>query len=157
MTQSENNLTKFTPADSQKLLLKAFQDKKYLCTVEEGCKKAGFESRQTFYDQFDNCPGFEEWWAAEADLFFQRKLPKVKASVLDAAISKFDKDDGKYNSKAQELFLQRFDKGFVPRSKKEVEHSGQVGVNLSKLTDEQLKAMEQELQIRTDFPIKSSF
>ena len=137
--------TKFQPTESQEIILKAFQAENYLCTVEKACSVIDGLARSTYYDWFDH-PDFTEWWQEQADEFFAKRLPKVKGAMLAGAIEHAGKGDKKYNPKAQELFLQRFDKGFVPRSKKEVEHSGQIGVNLSRLTDEQLKAMEQSLQ-----------
>lgn len=149
MTLNDNNVADFKPSETQKSALEAFQARKYLCTVAEACEAAGLSSR-AYYHWFEKCPGFEKWWAAKADLFFARKLPKVKGAVLDAAVSKFDKDAGKYNSKAQELFLQRFDRGFVPRSRSDVEHSGKVSLDWSNMTDADLERMEHTLRSKDD-------
>lgn len=142
-SQKEKSLTEYEPTEGQLRLLKAFQSKNYLCTVEEGCKAAGYETRQSFYDQYDDYPGFEQWWADQADLFFLRRLPAVKAAIASAATTPTSRKDKKYNPKAQELFLQRFDRGFVPRSRKDVAHGGEINLTFEQIVDK-LHGMETE-------------
>lgn len=149
LTQSENNCAEYEPSETQQSTLEAFQATNYLCTVVEGCEAAGLTAR-SFYLWFHEMPGFSEWWSAQADLFFSRKLPKVQGALFNAATGLFDKDTGKHNSKAQELFLQRYDRGFVPRSRKEIEHSGKVGLDVSGMTDADLERMEHTLRATDD-------
>lgn len=109
------NLTEFEPSENQRRVLAAFQGKGYLCTVEDGCKLGGV-TRQPWYEWFDN-PGFAAWWQMKAETWFARQLPRVQAALVSAATSAQDHKAAKYNPKAIELFLQRFDKGFIPASK----------------------------------------
>ena len=135
------NSKKWTPNKNHLAVLKAIQARNYLLGTVEAIRECGLHE-STYYLWIDN-PAFVTWWEDQAESFFTLRLPRVKAAVLDAATGKFDKDDGKYNSKAQELFLQRFDKGFVPRSQKKVQHSGGIGVDLdlSQLTDADLRTL----------------
>lgn len=144
-----DNTTKFQPTVSQRIILKAFQTRNYLCSVEEACSVIEKFARSTYYDWFDH-PDFTEWWQDQADEFFVKRLPKVKAAVLDAATKTFGRKAGKYNSKAQELFLQRFDKGFIPKTRKEVKHEGNIGVNFSKMQDDELERAERALRNKDD-------
>ncbi len=120
--------TKFVPSDNQKAVLKAFQAENYNCSVEAACEVAGL-SRRSYYDWFDDCEGFTNWWQERADDFFAKRLPRVKGAMLASAIEHAGKGDKKYNPKAQELFLQRFDKGFVPRTHREINVKGSLGID----------------------------
>ena len=80
----------------------------------------------------------------EADAHFIKRLTQVKGAILEAATGIFDKDTGKHNTKAQELYLQRFDRSFIPHSKRDVAMSGgvSVGLDLTKMTDAELDRLE---------------
>lgn len=57
-------------------------------------------------------PGFVRWWYDEAELFFQRRLPAVYAQMFLRATGKTAR--GSYHD--AKLILERFDRGYMPRS-----------------------------------------
>jgi len=111
----------FTPSEQQRSLLKVFQDAGYRITIAEACDGvAGLEGdhRRQYYRWMDK-PEFAAWWQAEAERFFTLKLPSVHANLHRMATTPVEK--GRLgDAKAAELLLQRFDKGFVPRSQKDI-------------------------------------
>lgn len=115
-----DNPTQFIPTQSMLDVLKVFQEAGYNVTVKEACRLAG-RDRSTYYDWFDRFDGFTDWWQASAEHWFARNLPRVHAAVMEQATT-----GGEGNPTAAKLFIERFDRGFAPRSK--VEHGGKVDV-----------------------------
>ena len=130
----------YEPTENQLAVLHAFQASKYLGTQKESCRAAGVDRGQ-YHRWFHNSPGFAAWWEAQAETFFHRGLPAVHARVADSAAKLFGRDDPKPDTASAKLFMERFDKGFVPRSRKDIEgnvkhdHSHTVSVGTDRLSE----------------------
>ncbi len=125
--------TDFVPGENQKAVLAAFEDAHYDISVAEACRKAGVD-RTTFYTWF-NRPGFADWWLAQANAHFGRMLPKVYADLARMS------GGGEGSHGAAKILLDRFDKGFLPARRKEVEHRGMGIEDLSHDAIERIAAM----------------
>ncbi len=130
---TDTNATEFQPSESQLEVLKAFQAKGYDCSVEDGCSNTSTH-RVTWYKWHDDCPGFSDWWAAKAITYFARKLPAIYAALTKGAKVRLTGGD----PTAAKLLLERFDKGFVPRSAKDI------NAHLTGSIDSVLKAEQEE-------------
>ena len=118
-----NALTAWQPSENQVSVLRAFQAQDYDCTIEDGCKAAGF-TRQSYYDWHDK-PDFSKWWAEQADKFFKLQLHRVHSATIKAATSTSKEARG--SSADRKLFFERFDKSYVPANRQHQEHSGPNG------------------------------
>ena len=127
----------FTPSENQLKVLTAIQDTEYSATVMDVCKRAGITS-QAYYKWFQN-EAFREWWQAELDRFFALRRSRVIAAIYQAAIS--EKPQPRGSTTDRRLFLERYDKGYMPKSKRELEHRGPVPVDLSQMSQEELLRM----------------
>ena len=79
-------------------------------------------NRRTWYEYFDN-PTFVKWWNEQVERHFGLKLPGVYRALQRAA----EGEDGICNrvrSSAAKLLLERFDRGYAPKTRQE--HSGEV-------------------------------
>jgi hypothetical protein len=135
--------TRFNPTSEMQAALKAFQDADYGCTVEEGMTAAGM-SRRTFYDWHEMQEGFSVWWNDRAEAHFAKRLPKIMKNLTRASEGEYSRADKKADAALIRLFLERFDKGFVPRSRQEI--TGKDGEELPVTVTFDLgktKAMEQ--------------
>ena len=132
---AEMAVSEFAPREDQRRLLEVFQADGYRITSTAACDKAGV-NRRTFYHWYEN-QGFRDWWQAAAEQYFITRLPKVYGRLLDGAAGTFDPSAPKPIPAMAKLFLDRFDKAFVP--KKEV--TGNSDVNLSLKSDAALQAL----------------
>ena len=71
--------------------------------------------RRTYYNWLNN-PVFVQWWTDEVNKYFARQLPQVHKATIDAATG----HKPSYGSQDRKLFYERFDKEFVPASRKEI-------------------------------------
>jgi hypothetical protein len=116
------NAANWEPSENQKRVLAAAQDDGYEQTIEKMCDVAGI-NRRTYYRWFDD-QGFLDWWQYEADKYFIRQLPRVQRAAVKASLEK-----GAPGSVAdRKLVLERFDKGFAPRTRQEQHHTGNVTI-----------------------------
>ena len=133
-----NNATACTvwqPTEKQRVVLAAFQEKGYDCTIEEACEAAGV-SRRAYYYWHDD-PAFSAWWADQSNRCFRLELHRVHAATLRAATEA----DAPGSIADRRLFYQRFDRDYCPQSRSKQEHSGGVGLGLdfSGMSDDELE------------------
>ena len=112
--------SKFQPSENQLAVLQGFQALNYCGTVAQGCKPAGV-NRDRWYKWHRECVGFSEWWQAEAGLWSARQLPSVYGAMLRSATGSVPQGQHSGNAKDREIFLNRFDKEFIPKSKKVID------------------------------------
>ena len=110
----QKDSTDFTPSATQKALLSVMQECDYGRSITEACAEAKV-GRRTFYGWTDN-PQFCRWWVEQAERHFSRELPRIYAALVRSATEK----DAPGNVAASRLLLERFDKSFVPRSRKDL-------------------------------------
>lgn len=120
-----------------------------MCTVEEAMQTAGL-TRDAYYKWFerDESGDFARWWQHEAEKWAGRQLPRVYGAVVDAAVR--DKPVG--SAVDRRTALERFDKGFAPKSRTESHVSGTVDVNLAELSTDELGRLEAALRDGADMP-----
>jgi len=138
-------MSEFRPTENQLRALCAFQEREYKGPIHAAMEKIGM-SRRMWYYWFDD-PAFETWWVAEAERFFGRQLPKIQAALLDAATHPKDRNDKRIDTRAAEILLQRFDKGFAPRSHQIIDADCKIGVDSQKtleLIDGIIRTSQQE-------------
>jgi AcrR family transcriptional regulator len=128
-----DSLTQFEPSKNQLAAVKAWQERDYAASVLEVCQEIGI-SRQAYYQWFDN-EAFCDWWQGQADRWFALQRPRILAAIAAGATE----DKPKGNPKDRELFLQRFDKGFMPKSKQEISATVDASINFESMTDDELK------------------
>jgi len=122
--------TKWTPQANQRKLLNYVQGKQYDCHILDACAECEI-GRRTYYDWFDN-PDFVQWWQAEHERFFTLGLNEVHAAIRDGAVG--GKRGG--NTAAQKLYLERFDAGYMPKSKQEIDGRVTIEGLIAELDDE---------------------
>ena len=110
----------FKPSPEQARALEVWQKGQYLDTIESCAEKTGI-AWSTWYRWFDNCLGFDRWWASEAEKWFARQLPSIQAAVTRAAMHKGKSAIG--STADRKLFLERFDPRYIPTSRKEIDVS----------------------------------
>jgi len=108
-------LTDYKPTDRQRKLLKVLQAASYKLTVKGACKQADV-SPQRYYRWFNNAD-FRAWWTGHYERFFALQLPRIHNAIVRSDLGQ--NKDG--NPQAMKLALERFDKGYVPASKREIE------------------------------------
>jgi len=136
--QAPASLTGYQPSDSQRAAATAFQAVNYNCTIEGGMSGAGLV-RQTWYDWMDS-PEFAAWWEAQAHKHFMRLLPRVYGAMHTAAVGEGDKNL-RGGASDRKTILERWDKGFVPRSRQEVDQQGTITLDLTTMTEETLETL----------------
>jgi len=99
---------------------------------------AGFK-RETWY-AWMGVPEFAKWWEAEAQKHFMQLLPKIYGAMCRAATGKGGLDLSR-GAADRKTILERFDRGFVPRSSKEITGDLTATLDLSMMTDETLQAL----------------
>ncbi len=134
----------FTPSENQLKVLTAIQDTDYSATTLDVCKRAGI-TPQAYYKWFRN-EAFREWWQGELDRFFAFRRGRVVAAVYEAAIS--EKPQPRGSTTDRRLFLERYDKGYMPRSKQEMVHRGTVPIDLSQMSTEELERQAHAMGLR---------
>ena len=125
----------FTPSEKQRSLLMAAQDASYGGCVRAWCRAA--EIHHGSYYRWIEDPNFCKWWRAEAEKFFCLRLPRIHAALFDAATRPRTRKEAQIDVAAAKLVLERYDKGFVPRSRQD--HVVTPGVlDLSEMSDDEL-------------------
>ena len=118
---------KFKPKENMVKAMEYMQDVDYRCSIKVMCEAVGMAERGYYY-WFKN-PEFCRWWIDEADAHFARSIPYVKAAMYASATG--EKVQG--SPKDREMLLQRYDEGFMPKSKREI--SGDAGKVLDALKE----------------------
>ena len=134
--------TEFAPNENQLRALTAFQDDGYTCSVTEGMSNAGLH-RSTWY-VWTRRADFCCWWQEQVERWAAMNLPRVYAALLRRATE----TDAPGNTAAMRTFLERFDKGFVPRRRRDTRHGGALGVgtwDLSNASPEELARIKHAL------------
>ncbi len=108
--------TKWKPNANQRRVLKIFQDKEYAISVTDACRQAGLD-RCAYYKWFERDPSFVAWWEAEHERFFTLGLNEIQAAIRRGALT----GQGKSQTAAQKLYLERFDARYMPKSKTEID------------------------------------
>ncbi len=138
-------LTDFKPSGTQQSLLGAFRNQDYDISVTDACKAAGI-TRETYY-AWMRIEGFRDWWISEAERHFTLQKTQVFASIFGAATGKVT---GKPQGSPQDrkLYLERFDKDYMPKSRKDVNVGGGMGVDLKSMSTEELERQGHAMGIR---------
>ena len=110
----QKDSTDFAPSETQKALLSVMQECDYGRSITEACAEAKV-GRRTYYGWLES-PHFSRWWLQQAERHFARSLPAIYGSIVLSATGK----DSSGSIAAARLFLERFDKGFVPRTRKDL-------------------------------------
>ena len=127
--------TDFTPSKKQLSLLMAAQKASYGGGVRAWCRTA--EIHHGSYYRWIEDPNFRRWWMAEAEKFFCLRLPRIYGALFDAATRPRKRKDAQIDVAAAKLVLERYDKGFVPRTRQD--HVVAAGVlDLTDLTEAEL-------------------
>ncbi len=111
-------LTEFSPSANQ-LAFVTFQEAN---GYAGSYVKAGVSIGVTHsaISQWFNKPAFAEWYQAQAEEWYRKRLPDIYKAVRVSAVGAVDKRL-RGSAKAQELYLQRFDRGFIPKSQQSVD------------------------------------
>lgn len=115
------------PTVAQMAALEFCQDRDYGSNIRALAKAIGIHHAS--YYKWLKTPAFVEWWKERLDEHFTRQLPRVYAAMFKSATT--GKDVARNAAAAQKLFLQRFDKAYAPRSRRDVSLKGQMDVGLS--------------------------
>ena len=130
--------TGFQPSPAQLAALKTWQDKDYDCTVAEGMLGAE-RARETWY-AWMGLPEFASWWEAEARKHFMRLMPRIYAAMCKAATGKGGLDLSR-GAADRKTLLERFDKGFVPRSRQDITGDVGLSLDLTAMTEDELDGL----------------
>jgi len=106
--------TEFAPNENQQRALTAFQDGGYTCSVMEAMSKAGLH-RSTWY-VWTRRADFCRWWQDQAEQWAASHLPQVYGVMIACATGQSTAG----STAAGRLFLQRFDKHFAPRRRRDI-------------------------------------
>ena len=106
--------TNWQATDNMKLVLKHMQDNGYDSSIVDACGVCKI-NRKSYYDWFDN-PNFVKWWQEQADRHFELQLPAIQAALARQAK---DPKKARVDTTAAKLLLERFDKGYAPRSRQD--------------------------------------
>ncbi|HDZ20078.1 hypothetical protein LCGC14_0204560 [marine sediment metagenome] len=131
------NGTDFEPSEDQKKLLEVVQDSGYGMSVTAACATAGV-ARRTYYNWFD-APDFVAWWKDRYERHLAMQLPRIYHAMMESALG-HNKDA---NPQAIKLTLERFDKGYTPRSKQQIQGAVEVTFE-ERLRKLQIAAAEEE-------------
>jgi hypothetical protein len=111
-------LTAWSPTEKQRAALAYAQEHGYDHTVSALCQAIDV-ARQTYYGWWDTAE-FAEWWLEQAERWFKLRLPAVYEAMHRRAAGGWDGKGKPPNMAAARLLLERFDKGFAPRSRQEL-------------------------------------
>lgn len=131
------NGTDFEPSEGQKKLLEVVQDSGYGMRVTVACATAGV-ARRTYYNWFDHAD-FVTWWTQQRERHFAMQMPRVHQAIIDAAIGV----SNDANPRMAKLAMERFDKGYTPRSKQQIQGAVEVTFE-ERLRKLQIAAAEEE-------------
>ncbi|GAF98584.1 unnamed protein product, partial [marine sediment metagenome] len=101
--------TDFEPSPKQRALIAALQADGYGGTVTEACRIAGI-CRDTYYDWMDD-DAYCEWFQAQVDHYFALKRGDVMGAMVRSA-----KGESLPGASDRKLFLERYDRGYMPRT-----------------------------------------
>jgi len=145
-------LTKFEPTETQRNLLEVFKAEDYDVTVTDACKSVGI-SRETYYNWME-IGAFREWWMDRAEHHFTLLKTSIFSATHKAATS--EKSQPRGSSADRKLFLERFDKDYMPKSRKDINHAGAMPVKLEEMSTEELERMAHAAGLRdateTEYP-----
>tara|TARA_Y100000310_G_C20225590_1_gene597756 strand:+ start:108 stop:605 length:498 start_codon:yes stop_codon:yes gene_type:complete len=100
----------------------AFRAKGYDVDIRDACRSAGVH-HSSYYDWLDN-PDYRDWHDDKVERHFTQATAGIYRAIHKAAGKTYARGDATYNTAAQKLYLERFDKRYAPRTN--VEHSGKV-------------------------------
>jgi hypothetical protein len=115
--------------EHQEAAVRYAQEYDYKYSVPELCESVGI-AKQSYYSWFKT-PEFLTWWLGESARWRALKLPEVHKVIAEQALAKSKPGDARYDMKAVELYLQRFDEGFVPRSRQDNHNTLDITAELS--------------------------
>ena len=144
------DLTDFQPNENQKSILEAFHEGKYVVSVSDACKAVGI-SRNAYYLWFQD-EGFCQWWNKESDRWAAMQRCRIVGAIVGAATSGETSRDTKGSTADRKLFLERYDAGYMPKSRKELEHHGSVPIDLSQMSQEELERMAHAAGVKDEAP-----
>jgi len=144
------DLTDFQPSENQKSILEAFHEGKYVVSVSDACKAVGI-SRNAYYLWFQD-EGFCQWWNKESDRWAAMQRCRIVGAIVGAATSGDASRDTKGSTADRKLFLERYDAGYMPKSRKELEHHGSVPIDLSQMSQEELERMAHAAGVKDEEP-----
>ena len=112
----KGSATEFAPSEKQLSLLMATQKASYGGGVRAWCRAVGIHHGS--YYRWLNDPNFRRWWMDEAEKYFALQLPRVQGALVVAATTARRSSDAKMDTAAIKLFLERFDKDFIPKTRR---------------------------------------
>ena len=113
-------MTDWQPNEHQQHALSLSQDADYALSVTDLCKEVGV-SRQA-YSLWFNTPGFVKWWGEAFERHMMLALPRMYGAVMERASGLVAPKSG--SPQDAKLLMERFDKGYAPRSRQEVTGEG---------------------------------
>ena len=127
-------LANWQPCENQIAALKLVQESDYELSVTALCKAVGI-ARMTWYDYWETA-AFVEWWTHAFEKHFAGRLPQVYAALHQSAKGARPA----VNTQAAKLLMERFDKGYAPRTRSDVQVDGNlktyVNVDVKRVTGE---------------------
>ncbi len=136
------NSTEFEPSENQKAVLEAFRERDYVLSVTDACRTAGVH-RSTFYLWFQDA-GFRAWWNNEADRWATLQRPRIIGAMVAAATSPEIGVRG--SASDRKLFLERYDEGYSPKSRRQVSGGLDVDATFRNMTDEELRRLDEAVR-----------
>ena len=143
MMKASLDRTEFQPSETQRRLLSVFQDADYQISTVAACTAAEV-GRQTFYD-WTHGEDFNRWWLEQAERWAALSLPRVLGNLTAGAQGTYSGKAAKPDHNLVKLYLERFDKSFLPATRQRVDvfdHGDQ--------TEEELLARAQASRIDED-------
>ena len=114
--------TEWEPSKDQVAYLNAQQDADYGLSVEKAMTESGSSVTRTRWYDWSKDDQFVAWWNEELDRFFSLRRARVIHHLEQSAIGA-DKDA---NVLAIKTLLERYDKKYLPASKKVIDGPGDV-------------------------------
>ena len=135
----KGSATEFAPSEKQLSLLMATQKASYGGGVRAWCRAVGIHHGS--YYRWLNDPNFRRWWMDRQEKYFVNALPQVFGAIMQAATEKRAPGEAKFNLVALRLFLERFDKNFIPKTRRKNHITADF--KFSEMTDAELERAAQ--------------
>ena len=106
--------TKWTPTENQEAALKRAEACEWKFKIVNLCADIGVD-RSSYYQWFKT-PGFVAWWNEAVERWFALRMPAMYGDILESVRM----ESSRRNMSAAKLLMERFDKGYAPRSRQDV-------------------------------------
>jgi len=127
---------KFRPNAHQRAYLSYCQSVNYRCSNREAADAAGIDEAASRRWHERNT-GFSAWWNAHYQAHFTRRIPRVYGQLHARATG----EDVLCDVPAAKLLIERYDDGYLPKSRQELAGRLGVDVDLSQVSQAELERM----------------